>query len=186
MAEVIMNMKKLTGLILLGITLVFLPSVLHAASTGAVSVKITLEFEGKVFPMSGSQVTVLDRQIDLGVVDFKAKQKAEPKRNKERAYHLYRYTYLVREIQNSRRAGVRQIRSGIVTKRTDNKGEVLMRYLEPGDYFIGAYSQSDAYSKMGEKNVVWFVPFSVTAGRNTLVDLDNKNAFELYDPKLYP
>ena len=30
---------------------------------------------------------------------------------------------------------MRQIRSGIVTKRADNKGEVLVRYLEPGDYF---------------------------------------------------
>ena len=181
-----MNAKKLIALVLSGVALVFLSSALRAAPTGAVSAKLTLEFKGKTFPVSAAQVTILDRAIDLGVVDFKAKQGAEQKRNKERAYHSYRYTYLVREIQNSRRVGVRQLRSGIITKRTDNTGEVLIRYLEPGDYFIGAYCKSDSYSKMGEKAVVWFIPFSVTAGRVEKVDLDNKNAFELYDPELYP
>ena len=175
-----MNTKKLTGLVLLGITLILLPSALHAAATGAVSAKITLEFEGKSFPMSAAQVTILDKEIDLEVVDFRAKQDAEKSKNKKRSYHLYRYVYLVRAIENSRRAGVRQIRSGIVTKRADNKGEVLVRYLEPGDYFIGAYR------KMGKRTVVWFTPFSVTTGRITQVNLNNVNAFEFYDPELYP
>lgn len=175
-----MNIKKLTGLVLLGMALVLLPPALHAATTGAVSAKITLEFEGKSFPMSAAQVTILDKEIDLGVVDFLAKQNAEKSKNKKRSYHLFRYIYLVREIENSRRAGVRQVRSGIVTKRADNKGEVLVRYLVPGDYFIGAYR------KMGKMTVVWFVPFSVTAGRSTPVNLDNNNAFEFYDPELYP
>ena len=175
-----MNIKKLTGLVLFGITLILLPLVLHAAAAGAVSAKITLEFEGKSFPMSAAQVTILDREVDLGVVDFRAKQDAEKSKNKKRSYHLYRYTYLVREIENSRRAGVRQIRSGIVTKRADRQGEVLVRYLEPGNYWLGAYR------KMGKRAVVWFVPFSVTAGRSTQVNLDNNNAFEFYDPELYP
>jgi len=174
------NIKKLTGLVLLGITLVLLPSALCAAATGAVSAKITLEFEGESFPMSAAQVTILDKEIDLGVVDFTAKQDAEKSKNKKRSYHLFRYIYLVREIENSRRAGVRQIRSGIVTKRADRNGEVLVRYLEPGDYFIGAYR------KMGKRAVVWFVPFSVTAGRVAQVNLDNNNAFEFYNPELYP
>lgn len=173
-------MKKLTGLVLLGITLVLLPPALHAAATGAVSAKINLEFEGKSFPMSSAQVTILDKEIDLGVVDFRAKQDAEKSKNKNYSYHLFRYNYLVREIENSRRNGVRQIRSGIVTQRADNKGEVLVRYLEPGDYFIGAYR------KMGQKAVVWLVPFSITAGRVAQVNLDNNNAFEFYDPELYP
>ena len=175
-----MNIKRLTGLVLLGITLVLLPSVSHAAATGAVSAKITLEFEGKSFPMSAAQVTILDKEIALGAVDFRANQDAEKSKNKKRSYHLFRYIYLVREIENSRRAGVRQSRSGIVTKRADNKGEVLVRYLEPGDYFIGAYR------KMGKRAVVWFVPFSITAGRSTQVDLDNNNVFEFYDPERYP
>ena len=173
-------MKKLTGLVLLGIALVLLPAALHAAATGAVSAKITLEFEGKSFPMSQAQVTILDKEIDLGVVDFTAKQDAEKSKNKKRSYHLFRYFYLVKAIENSRRVGVRQIRSGIVTKRADNSGEVLVRYLEPGDYFIGAYR------KMGTRTAVWFVPFSVTAGRSTQVKLDNNNVFEFYDPALYP
>jgi len=165
---------------LFGFILVLLPAAIHAAVTGAVSAKITLEFEGKFFPMSAAQVTILDRKIDLGVVDFKAKQDAEKSQNKKRSYHLYRYVYLVRDIENSRRAGVRQIRSGIITKRADNNGEVLVRYLVPGDYFIGAYR------KMGRRTVVWFVPFSVTAGRVVQVNLDNNNVFEFYDPELYP
>ncbi|MFH2069101.1 MAG: hypothetical protein ABII89_06555 [Candidatus Omnitrophota bacterium] len=173
-------MKKLTGLFFLGITLVFVPLALHAAPTGAVSVKVALEFEGKSFPMSQVQVTILDKEIDLGVVDFRAQRDAEKSKNKKRSYHLYRYVYLVKAIENSRRAGVRQVRSGIVTKRADNNGEVLVRYLVPGDYFIGAYR------KIGGKSVVWFVPFSVTAGRSTQVDLDTNNAFEFYDPELYP
>lgn len=175
-----MNIKKLTGLVLLGIIPVFLPPALHAAATGAVSAKITLEFEGKSFPVSAAQVTILDKEIDLGAVDFRAKQDAEKSENKKRSYHLFRYDYLVGDIENSRRAGVRQIRSGIVTKRADEKGEVLVRYLEPGDYFIGAYR------KMGKRTVVWFVPFSVTADRTTQVNLDNNNVFEFYDPELYP
>jgi len=174
------NIKRLTGLVLLGITLVLLPSVSHAAATGAVSAKITLEFEGKSFPMSAAQVTILNKEIDLGVVDFQAKQDAEKSKNEKRSYHLYRYVYLVREIEKSRRAGVRQIRSGIVTKRADNKGEVLVRYLEPGDYFIGAYC------KIGKRAAVWFIPFSITSGRVVQVNLDNNNAFEFYDPELYP
>jgi len=174
------NIKKTTGLVLLGFILVFLPLVLHAAPTGTVSVKIALEFEGQFFPMSGAQVTVMDRGIDLELVDFQAQQDAEKSRNKKRAYHLYRYGYLVRAIENSRRAGVRQARSGIVTKRADNKGEVLVRYLVPGDYFIGAYR------RVGMGGVVWVVPFSVTAGRSTEVNLDANNAFEFYDPTLYP
>ncbi|MBU2495419.1 MAG: hypothetical protein KJ935_02815, partial [Candidatus Omnitrophica bacterium] len=105
-----MNIKKLTGLVLLGMALVLLPPALHAATTGAVSAKITLEFEGKSFPMSAAQVTILDKEIDLGVVDFRAKQNAEKSKNKKRSYHLFRYIYLVREIENSRRAGVRQVR----------------------------------------------------------------------------
>jgi len=180
LTEVIVNIKKTIGFVLLGITLVLLPSALHAAATGAVSAKITLEFEGKSFPMSAAQVTILDKEIDLGVVDFRAKQDAEKNKNKKRSYHLYRYAYLVREIENSRRAGVCQIRSGIVTKRADNKGEVLVRYLAPGDYFIGAYR------KMSKRTVVWFIPFSVTAGRSTQINLDNNNVFEFYDPELYP
>ena len=178
--EIIMNMKKLTGLVLFGITLTLLPSVLHAAATGAVSAKITLEFEGKSFPMNQIQITILDKEIDLRVVDFRAKQNAKKNKNKKRSYHLYRYTYLVRAIENSRRVGVRQIRSGIVTKRADSNGEVLVRYLVPGDYFIGAYRKID------KRAVVWFVPFSVTAGRSTQINLDNNNAFEFYDPDLYP
>jgi hypothetical protein len=174
------NIKKLIGLVLLGFSLVLLPAATHAATTGAVSANITLEFEGKFFPMNQAQVTILDKEIDLGVVDFRAQQAAEKSQNKKRSYHLYRYIYLVRAIENSRRAGVRQIRSGIVTKRADNNGEVLVRYLEPGDYFIGAYR------KMGTRTVVWFVPFSVTAGRSTMVNLDNNNVFEFYDPELYP
>ena len=175
-----MNIKKITGSVLFGFIFVFLPLILHAAPTGTVSVKIALEFEGQSFPMSGAQVTVMDRGVDLELVDFRAQQDAEKSRNKKRSYHLYRYTYLVREIENSRRAGVRQARSGIVTKRADNKGEVLVRYLVPGDYFIGAYR------KTGKKSVVWFAPFSVTAGRSTEVNLDSDNAFEFYDPELYP
>ena len=175
-----MNIKKTIGLVLLGFVFVLFPPALHAAATGAVSAKITIEFEGKSFPMSAAQVTILDKKIDLGVVDFKAKRDTEKSKNKKRSYHLYRYAYLVREIEDSRRAGVRQIRSGIVTKRADNKGEVLVRYLEPGDYFIGAYS------KIGEKAVVWFIPFSITNRRVVQVNLDNKNAFEFYDPELYP
>ena len=175
-----MNIKKTIGLVLFGFVFVSLSSALHAAATGAVSAKITLEFEGKSFPMSQIQVTILDKEIDLGVVDFRAKQDTEKSKNKKRLYHLYRYVYMVKEIENSRRVGVRQIRSGIVTKRADNKGEVLVRYLEPGDYFIGAYR------KMGKRTVVWFVPFSVTAGRVAQVNLDNSNVFEFYDPELYP
>lgn len=177
-----MNIKKTIGLVLLGFIFVSLPPALHAVETGAVSAKITLEFEGKSFPVSAAQVTIMDKEIDLGVIDFRAKQDAEKSKskNKKRSYHLYRYVYLVRAIENSRRAGVRQIRSGIVTKRVDNKGEVLVKYLVPGDYFIGAYR------KMGKRSVVWFVPFSVTAGRSTQVNLDDKNVFELYDLALYP
>ena len=180
MTEVFVNIKKTIGLILLGFVLVSLPLALHAAATGAVSVKITFEFEGKFSPMSAAQVTIMDKEIDLGAVDFRAKQDTEKSTNKKRSYHLYRYAYLIREIENSRRAGVRQIRSGIVTKRADNNGEVLVRYLVPGDYFIGAYR------KTGSGSVVWFVPFSITAGRSTQVNLDNNNIFEFYDPKLYP
>jgi len=180
LTEVIVNIKKTTVSVLLGLIFVFLPLILHAAPTGTVSVKIALEFEGQFFPMSGAQVTVMDRGIDLELVDFRAKQDAEKSRNKKRSYRLYRYGYLVREIENSRRAGVRQARSGIVTKRADNKGEVLVRYLVPGDYFIGAYR------KIGSRAVVWFVPFSITAGRSTQVDLDSNNIFEFYDPALYP
>lgn len=175
-----MNMKRLTGLFLLGIIPVLLPSVLNAAATGAVSAKITLELEGRSFPVSAAQVTILDKEIDLRTVDFTAKQNAKKSKNEKRAYHLYRYTYLVRKIEDSRRVGVRQVRSGIVTKRADINGEVLVRYLEPGDYFIGAYR------KMGKKTAVWFVPFSVTAGRVFQVNLDNSNVFEFYDPELYP
>ena len=175
-----MNIKKTAGLVLLGFVFVFLSSALHAAPTGAVSAKITLEFEGKFLPMNAAQVTILDKKIDLGAVDFTAKQDAEKSKNKKRLYHRYRYVYLVKEIKNSQRAGVRQIRHGIVTKRADNKGETLVRYLEPGDYFIGAYR------KMGKRAVVWFVPFSITAGRSMQVDLDNNNVFEFYDPALYP
>ena len=174
------NIKKVIGLVLLGFVLILLPAALYAAKTGAVSANITLEFEGRFFPMSQAQVTILDKKVDLGVVDFRAQHDAEKSQNTKRAYHLYRYVYLVRAIENSRRAGVRQIRSGIVTKRADDNGEVLVRYLEPGDYFIGAYR------KMGTRTVVWFVPFSVNAGRNTQVNLDNNNAFEFYDPALYP
>ncbi|MCX5642101.1 MAG: hypothetical protein NTY10_02515 [Candidatus Omnitrophica bacterium] len=173
-------MKKLTGLVALGFALVLLPSLLHAAATGTVSARIALEFEGKSFPMSNTQVTILDKEIDLGVIDFKAKQDAEKSKNKKRSYHLFRYTYLVKEIENSRRVGLRQIRTGIVTKRADAKGEVLVRYLQPGNYFVGAYR------KIGKRTVAWFVPFSVTAGRSTQVDLNYNNVFEFYNPELYP
>lgn len=175
-----MNIKKTTGLVLLGFVFIFLSPVLHAAPTGAVSVQVTVEVDGNSLPVSAAQVTVLDSEIDLGVVDFKARQKTGWNGNNEQTYHYYRYAYLAREIQNSRRAGVRQVRSGIITKRTDSTGEVLICYLEPGDYFIGAYR------KLGGRAAVWFVPVSVTAGRTEKVVLDNKNAFELYDPELYP
>ena len=178
--EVFVNIKKTAGLVLLGFVFVFLPSALHAAPTGTVSAKITLEFEGKSFPMNQTQVTILDKEIDLGVVDFRAQQVAEKSKDKKRWYHFYRYAYLVRAIENSRRAGLCQVRSGIVTKRADSNGEVLVRYLVPGDYFIGAYRKID------KRAIVWFVPFSVTAGRSTQINLDNNNAFEFYDPDLYP
>lgn len=178
--EVIVNIKKIISPVLFGAALFLLPAAAKAAATGAVSAKIAIELKGKVLPISEAQVTILDKAIDLEAIDFLSKQEAEKAKNKKRAYHLYRYVYLVREIEDSRRVGVRQIRHGIVTKRADGMGEVLVRYLEPGDYFIGAYR------KMGEKTVVWFVPFSVTAGRTTPVILDNSNVFEFYYPALYP
>ena len=175
-----MNTKKAVGLFLLGTVLFLSPAAAQAAATGAVSAKIAVEFKGKVSPVSAAQVTIMNKEIDLKAVDFLARRDAEKTRDQKRSYHLYRCTYLMREIENSRRVGVRQVRTGIVTKRTDNQGEVLVRYLVPGDYFIGAYR------KLGGKTIVWSVPFSVTAGRITQVNLDNVNAFEFYDPELYP
>jgi hypothetical protein len=174
------NIKKQIIFVLLGTILFLLPANLKAAPTGAVAAKITIEFQGDILPVTNAQVTIMDKSADLEAIDFLAKRDAKNTDNEKRWYHLLRYTYLVKAIEDSRRAGVRQIRTGIITKRTDRNGEVLVRYLAPGNYFVGAYK------KMGQKTAAWCVPFSVAAGRVTRINLDNSNAFEIYHPALYP
>jgi len=149
------------------------------AATGMVAVRVSAEIAGKSFPLNAAQLTILDKELDLAAVDILAKRKARETKNEEQAYHLYRFIYLVRAVEDSRRTGVRQIRHGILTKRTNHNGEVLIRYLKPGNYYLAAYR------KRGELAVVWFVPFSISAGRVTELVLDNSNAFEIYHPSLY-
>ncbi|MFH0796841.1 MAG: hypothetical protein V2A65_07280 [Candidatus Omnitrophota bacterium] len=187
---------------LLILVLFLLPLVTAAENTGNVLAKLSVEIRGKTIPINGAQVTVMDKTLDLEAIDIRAKWQTQSNlsdnirqqnsnnvisfekwfnlvsKTQDKTYHLYRYAYLVKAIENSRCAGRTQIRHGIVSKRTDHNGEVLIRYLKPGNYYLGAYR------KRGKILVVWIVPFSIGAGQSTELTLNNSNAYEIYHPDM--
>ena len=193
---------RIFTLSLLILVLFLLPVATRAEDTGNVLAKFSVEIRGKTIPINGAQVTVMDKALDLEAVDVRAKLQTQKNladnirqqnknnvislekwlnlvsKTQDKTYHVYRYAYLVKAIENSRCAGKSQIRHGIVSKRTDHNGEVLIRYLKPGNYYLGAYR------KRGKLLVAWLVPFSIGAGQVTELTLNNSNTYEIYHPDM--
>ncbi|HNQ35037.1 MAG TPA: hypothetical protein PKN80_03120 [bacterium] len=152
-----------------------------AAADGSILGGGQVEIQGKALPLGYAQVVLLNETPDLEAVEILARRAAAKDRQPERAYHQHRAFYLIRAIEDGRRLGVSQVRTAVLSKKTDGRGAFNLRYLKPGTYYLGVYR-----TFRNRDIAVWLLPVQVAEGRVTQVSLDNTNAFEVYWPNRYP
>lgn len=147
---------------------------------GALEVRITLEVEGRSFPLQGAGVTLMRQAPDTAVIRRQAARAAETGRtpfaaDAENARQYQRFQALVAAVERRRPGGRRRLADGVFAGRTDHRGELVMENLPPGRYYLAAYRQA-----LAGFGAAWLLPVSIGPDGYVRVTLSRDNAFAFY------